>query len=170
MGNSLALGTAPANLPQPASLSARDRLDAAIDRAVSSLKSIQHQDGYWLGELEADTTLESDYIFYLHVLGRFDRKRVVKLAEYIRRRQLEDGGWNIYIGGPSEINATVKAYLALKLAGDPPDSQHMLRARQRVRQLGGLLPCLGRSDRVGNGSGNSTGVDVLASVGSRQYL
>ena len=138
MGNSLALGTAPANLPQPASLSARDRLDAAIDRAVSSLKSIQHQDGYWLGELEADTTLESDYIFYLHVLGRFDRKRVVKLAEYIRRRQLEDGGWNIYIGGPSEINATVKAYLALKLAGDPPDSQHMLRARQRVRQLGGL--------------------------------
>ena len=41
-------------------------------------------------------------------------------------------------GGPSEINATVKAYLALKLAGDPPDSQHMLRARQRVQQLGGL--------------------------------
>src|SRR2546425_5787539 len=124
-----------ANVPQPAG---RKRLDVSIEKAVSFLRSLQHQDGYWLGELEADTTLESDYIFYLHVLGRFDRKRVSKLAEYIRRRQLEDGGWNIYFGGPSEVNATLKAYLALKLAGDSPESQHMVRACQRVRQLGGL--------------------------------
>ncbi|PYR86851.1 MAG: squalene--hopene cyclase, partial [Acidobacteria bacterium] len=138
MRNRLALETAPANLPQPVTPSGKDRLDAAIERAVSYLKSVQHQDGYWLGELEADTTLESDYIFYLHVLGRFDRKRVSKLAEYIRRRQLEDGGWNIYFGGPSEVNATLKAYLALKLAGDSPESQHMVRARRCIRQLGGL--------------------------------
>src|SRR2546425_9235482 len=137
MRNRLALETAPANLPQPVTPSGKDRLDAAIERAVSYLKSVQHQDGYWLGELEADTTLESDYIFYLHVLGRFDRKRVAKLAEYIRRRQLPDGGWNIYSGGPSEINATVKAYFALKLAGESPDSPHMIRASQRARHLGG---------------------------------
>src|SRR2546427_9534185 len=98
-----------ANVPQPAG---RKRLDVSIEKAVSFLRSLQHQDGYWLGELEADTTLESDYIFYLHVLGRFDRKRVAKLAEYVRRRQLQDGGWNIYCGGPSEVNATLKAYLA----------------------------------------------------------
>jgi len=138
MGNRLALQTAPAKLPPPATPSGKDRLDAAIQRALSYLKSIQHQDGYWLGELEADTTLESDYIFYLHVLGRFDSQRVSKLAEYIRLRQLEDGGWNIYFGGPSEVNATLKAYVALKLAGDSPESQHMVRARQRIRQLGGL--------------------------------
>src|SRR5437763_9799802 len=138
MRNRLALETAPANLPQPVTPSGKDRLDAAIERAVSYLKSVQHQDGYWLGELEADTTLESDYIFYLHVLGGFDRKRVSKLAEYIRRRQLEDGGWNIYFGGPSEVNATLKAYLALKLAGDSPESQHMIRARRCFRQLGGV--------------------------------
>src|SRR5438132_3057050 len=124
-----------ANVPQPAG---RKRLDVSIEKAVSFLRSLQHQDGYWLGELEADTTLESDYIFYLHVLGRFDRQRVTKLAEYVRRRQLEDGGWNIYFGGPSEINATVKAYFALKLAGHSPESQLMIRARDRVLQLGGL--------------------------------
>src|ERR1041384_8156693 len=92
-------------------------LDSAIDRAAAFLISLQHSGGYWLGELEADTTLESDYIFYLHVLGRLDDKRIPKLAEYVLRHQLEDGGWNIYFGGPSEINATVKAYFALKLAG-----------------------------------------------------
>src|SRR5438477_4354868 len=124
-----------ASIPQPAS---RKGLDAAIEKAVSFLKSLQHEDGYWLGELEADTTLESDYIFYLHVLGRFDRRRVARLAEYVRRRQLQDGGWNIYFGGPSEVNATVKAYFALKLAGHSADCKHMVRARNRALELGGL--------------------------------
>src|SRR5436309_10230598 len=127
MRNRLALETAPANLPQPVTPSGKDRLDAAIERAVSYLKSVQHQDGYWLGELEADTTLESDYIFYLHVLGKFDSIRVGKLAEYVRQRQLVDGGWNIFSGGPSEVNATVKAYFALKLAGDSPECSHMVK-------------------------------------------
>jgi len=133
MSQSTKLQTEPGNLS-----TSKIRLDASIQRATSLLLSLQHKDGYWVGELEADTTLESDYIFYLHVLGRFNRARVNKLAEYIRRRQLGDGGWNIFYGGPSEVNATVKAYFALKLAGDSPDSEHMLRACRRVRQLGGL--------------------------------
>jgi len=114
------------------------RLDEAIENAASFLLDQQHADGYWLGELEADTTLESDYIYYLHILGRFDERRVGKLAQYVRRRQLSDGGWNIFAGGPSEVNATVKAYFALKLAGDDPRSERMLSACLRVRELGGL--------------------------------
>src|SRR5215470_9483707 len=115
----------------------KTRLDKVIERAASFLLSLQHQEGYWLAELEADTTLESDYIFYLHVLRKFDQNRVAKLADHVRCRQLEDGGWNIYAGGPAEVNATVKAYFALKLAGDPPDSEHMQRACRRVHELGG---------------------------------
>src|ERR1700688_3182791 len=115
-----------------------ERLAETIDRGAAHLLSLQAEEGYWLGELEADTTLESDYVLYLHVLGRADPQRVRKLANYIRRRQLPDGGWNIYFGGPSELNATVKAYFALKLAGDRPDQAHMECARARVLQLGGL--------------------------------
>src|SRR5665213_1898895 len=121
---------------------AGERLAAAIDQAIDSgvnhLLSLQAQEGYWVGELEADTTLESDYILYLHVLGRADAERVGKLANYVRRRQLTDGGWNIYFSGPAELNATVKAYFALKLAGDSPTAEHMQRARARVHELGGL--------------------------------
>ena len=115
-----------------------DELTEAINKAAKHLLSLQASEGYWIGELEADTTLESDYIFYLHILDKADPQRVSKLANYIRRRQLPDGGWNIYFGGPSELNATVKAYFALKLAGDRPDQPHMQRARTRVLQLGGL--------------------------------
>lgn len=113
-------------------------LDLAIERACSFLLSSQCEEGYWIAELEADTTLESDYITYLHVVGKFESSRIAKLARYVRQRQLSDGGWNIFAGGPSELNATVKAYLALRLAGDSPDREHMLRACVRVHALGGL--------------------------------
>ncbi len=113
-------------------------LDQAIDNGAHHLLSLQDEAGYWQGELEADTTLESDYIFFLYILGKADPHRIGKMANFVRRRQKPDGGWNIYPDGPSELNATVKAYFALKLAGDSPDSPHLKRARLAVHQLGGL--------------------------------
>jgi squalene-hopene/tetraprenyl-beta-curcumene cyclase len=114
------------------------RVQQAIARATEHLLSLQAPEGYWVGELEADSTLESDYVFFLYIVGQFDAARVAKLANYIRRKQLADGGWNIYRGGPSELNATVKAYVALKLAGDSPEARHMASARRRIHDLGGL--------------------------------
>ncbi len=128
--NGRAVGAVDAELDQ--------RVQQSIARATEHLISLQSPEGYWVGELQADSTLESDYIFFLHVAGQFDPERVAKLANYIRRRQLPDGGWNIYQGGPSELNATVKAYVALKLAGDSPDHPHMAAARLRIHDLGGL--------------------------------
>jgi squalene-hopene/tetraprenyl-beta-curcumene cyclase len=84
-------------------------LEQAIENGANHLLSLQAEEGYWLGELEADTTLESDYIYYLYVLGKADPVRIAKLANYVRRRQLPDGGWNIFPGGPSDLNATCKA-------------------------------------------------------------
>jgi squalene-hopene/tetraprenyl-beta-curcumene cyclase len=114
------------------------RLEKAIERGADHLVSLQADAGYWLGELQADTTLESDYIYYLHVLDKADPERIAKLANYVRQRQLPDGGWSIYPGGPSELNATCKAYFALKLAGDAPEAPHMVCARECVHRHGGL--------------------------------
>ena len=113
-------------------------LEQAIENGANHLLSLQAEEGYWLGELEADTTLESDYIYYLYVLGKADPGRIAKLANYVRRRQLPDGGWSIFPGGPSDLNATCKAYFALKLVGDDTNSPHMTQARETVHRLGGL--------------------------------
>jgi squalene-hopene/tetraprenyl-beta-curcumene cyclase len=136
-GTRIGLDTAPA----PAIWQEQEwtaRLEQAIERGSDHLLSLQIDGSYWLGELEADSTLESDYIYYLHVLGKTDTKRITKLANYVRQKQLADGGWSIYPGGPSELNATCKAYFALKLAGDFPDVPHMTLARETVHRLGGL--------------------------------
>src|ERR1700735_2570678 len=114
------------------------QVEEAVSRSANWLLAAQSQDGYWWGELEADTTLESDYILYLHVIGQLKSEKTVKLANYIRKKQLPDGGWNIFEGGPSELNASVKAYLALRLAGDSVAAPHVVRAKERVIALGGL--------------------------------
>src|SRR5438876_7266363 len=115
-----------------------EKLPESIERGAEHLISLQADEGYWVGELEADSTLESDYIYYLNVIGKADPERIAKLANYVRRKQLADGGWNIYPGGPSELNATCKAYFALKLAGDSTNTPHMAQARETVHRLGGL--------------------------------
>jgi squalene-hopene/tetraprenyl-beta-curcumene cyclase len=117
---------------------AESPVEHAVGRGVKWLLSAQSQEGYWWGELEADTTLESDYILYLHILGELDSPKTAKLARYIRDRQLPDGGWSIFYGGPCELNATVKAWVALRMAGDAADAPHLKRARAKIHELGGL--------------------------------
>ena len=151
-----------------------ERLQETIDRGLNHLLSLQASEGYWLGELEADTTLESDYIFYLNVIGKARPDRIAKLANYVRRRQLQDGGWNIYFGGPSELNATVKAYVALRLAGDSPDSEHMERARTGRPRSDQFVHAFVSGSRgcgwVGHGACRSSGADASAELVRHQYL
>ena len=45
------------------------RVGTAISAARKFLFLQQHEQGYWCGELEADTTLESDYILLHRLLG-----------------------------------------------------------------------------------------------------
>ena len=113
-------------------------LEEAIRRAQEYLLSLQHAEGYWLGELEADSTLTSEYIMLRHFLDRVDRDRERKAANYLRAKQLPDGGWDLFPGSPSDISATVKGYFALKLVGHSADEPFMLRARENILAKGGV--------------------------------
>ena len=112
-----------------------------IGKARDYLFSQQHRDGYWCGELEADTTLESDYIAIHTLLGTGNRERMERAVPEIIRHQNEDGGWPIYAGGPSNISASVKAYFALKLMGYTPEHPVLERARNKILELGGVVEC-----------------------------
>src|ERR1039457_1264069 len=104
-------------------------LEAAIERSQQYLLSQQKPEGYWVGELMVDATLVADMIAYHHWEGKVDAQWQRKAVNHIFSMQLPDGGWNIYYGGPAEVNATIKCYLALKLAGVPMTDPRMLRAR-----------------------------------------
>src|SRR5262245_50637391 len=92
-------------------------IDAAIERAQSALLAAQAPDGHWVGQLEANTTITSEYLLFCHLIDRVDREREQKIVHYLRREQLPDGGFSIYHKGPANLSATVKAYFAMKVAG-----------------------------------------------------
>ncbi len=116
-------------------------VSSGIESAQKYLFSIQHEDGYWCGELEADTTLESDYIMLHTLLGTGNPERFRKACNWILAHQNEDGGWPIYELGPSEISASVKAYFALKLSGYTAESPALERARRKIVAMGGITRC-----------------------------
>jgi squalene-hopene/tetraprenyl-beta-curcumene cyclase len=123
---------------QDAEIPSQADLETAIRRSQSYLLGVQKPEGYWVGELMVDATLVSDMIAYHHWDGKVDREWERKAINHIFSLQLPDGGWNIYFGGPAEVNATIKAYLALKLAGVPVTDPRMLRAREMALNLGGV--------------------------------
>ncbi len=116
----------------------RDALQSAIARAQAHLLSLRHPEGYWLGELMVDSTIVSDMVAFRHWDGKVAAAWQRKAVNHILSMQLPDGGWNNYYGGPPEVNATIKAYLALKLAGVAVTDVRMLRAREVALSLGGV--------------------------------
>jgi squalene-hopene/tetraprenyl-beta-curcumene cyclase len=118
-----------------------ERVSVGIEKARDYLFAQQHKDGYWCGELEADTTLESDYIAIHTLLGTGKRGRMERAVPEIIRHQNADGGWPIFAGGSSNISASVKAYFALKLMGYTQDDPLLERARTKILELGGATEC-----------------------------
>ena len=116
-------------------------LERAIANAQSALKELQHPDGYWVFELEADCTIPAEYIAMMHFVGEVDEILQTKIARFLRGKQNKEGSYSLFIGGPGDLSCTTKVYYALKLAGDSPDSPHMKKARQYILDQGGAANC-----------------------------
>ena len=113
-------------------------LDRAIERCQEYLLDNQYQDGYWWGELEANVAITSEYLMLTHFFDIGDRDRWQQIVEYLKSKQRPDGTWSVYYDGPGNLNITVEAYFAMKLAGVSPDEPYMARAREFILSQGGL--------------------------------
>jgi squalene-hopene/tetraprenyl-beta-curcumene cyclase len=117
-----------------------DAIDEAVRRSQAWFLARQHAtEGFWVAELEADSTLTSEYLMLRRFLGQVDPEREQKAVRYLKSSQLPDGGWPIYYGGPAEVSASVKAYFALKLCGVSPQEPFMTRARDHILAMGGVV-------------------------------
>jgi squalene-hopene/tetraprenyl-beta-curcumene cyclase len=118
--------------------------------ASRSLHKKQYPEGYWCGDLTADSTLQSDYILLQMWLypaaedGSWNPPTMPKIRKAVKAildAQRSDGGWNTYEPGHSEINATVRAYTMLKMTGMDPNEPRMKRARDLILRMGGIQAC-----------------------------
>ena len=117
------------------------RIDAVIEQSTSGLRDLQSADGHWVFELEADATIPAEYILLKHFIDEIDPAIEKKIAVYLREGQGEHGGWPLYHDGDFDISASVKAYFALKLAGEDIDAPHMELARESNLAAGGAAKC-----------------------------
>jgi squalene-hopene/tetraprenyl-beta-curcumene cyclase len=113
-------------------------VSGALARARDHLLALQDPGGWWKGELETNVTMDAEDLFLRHFLGILTPERTAESAAWIRSRQRPDGTWANFHGGPGDLSTTAEAYLALRLAGDPPDAEHLLAAAAFVREAGGL--------------------------------
>ena len=112
-------------------------LNAAISKATTALLDEQRADGHFAFDLEADAAIPSEYIMVKHFLGQPDPEMERRTGNYLRRLQEPHGGWPMLAKGELNISASVKAYFALKVAGDSVDAPHMVKAREAILAHGG---------------------------------
>jgi len=107
--------------------------EAARDRGVRRLLEDQHPDGWWKGELATNVTMDAEDLLMREFLGVRGDAETRSTAAWIRSQQRADGSWATFYRGPPDLSTTVEAYAALRLAGDPPEADHMLLAATVVR-------------------------------------
>jgi squalene-hopene/tetraprenyl-beta-curcumene cyclase len=116
-------------------------IDDAITTARDRLLTHQQEDGHWVYELEADCTIPAEYILMNHFVGEIDDALERKIANYLRSKQDAHDGWSLYHDGTFDLSCSVKAYYALKMVGDDPNAEHMVRARNAILNHGGAANC-----------------------------
>ncbi|HPV82730.1 MAG TPA: squalene--hopene cyclase, partial [Nitrospira sp.] len=118
----------------------QEALEEAIRKSQAWFLGRQDaSEGFWVAELEADTTLSSEYLMLRRFMNCVDPERERKVIRYLKSAQLPCGGWPIYHGGPADISASVKAYFALKLSGVSAAEPFMVHSRTCILDKGGVV-------------------------------
>ncbi len=122
----------------PVHAGSQDDARGCLKRAIEALEALQHPQGWWKGELETNVTMDAEDLLLREFLGIRTPEQTASAARWIRSCQRDDGTWANFYDGPPELSTTVEAYVALRLAGDLPQAEHMRRAGEFIRSSGGV--------------------------------
>ncbi len=112
--------------------------EEALARACEHLLSLQDDAGWWKGELETNVSMDAEDMMLREFLGVREQVTTERTAAWIRSKQRADGSWANFFGGPGELSTSIEAYVALRLAGDHPELEHMRAASAYIRRAGGV--------------------------------
>jgi squalene-hopene/tetraprenyl-beta-curcumene cyclase len=124
--------------PQAGATGTPEAARLTLERARDHLIGLQHQAGWWQGELETNVTMDAEDLMLRQFLGIRTEAESTAAARWIRSKQRDDGTWANFYGGPGDLSTTIEAYVALRLAGDTPDLPHMKTAASWIVERGGI--------------------------------
>lgn len=109
-----------------------------INAAQDYLFEIQKDEGYWQGDFKSNPTIEAEHLMLTEFIGIKDNEEWAKVVNYLKRKQLDDGSWNMFPGGKGNLSTTIECYFALKLAGESTESESLTKAREFILNNGGI--------------------------------
>jgi len=115
------------------------KIPLAIRKTQQFLLAQQAPEGYWVGELEGDSSVPAGYIPVMYFMtGQVDPARKEGVINKVLSMQNSEGAWPAYYEGPGDLNISIQSYFALKLAGISQEELFMQRARAFIRSQGGI--------------------------------
>ena len=114
------------------------QVQECLDAAVAYLRSLQHEDGWWKGDLATNVTMDAEDLMLRHFLGVATARTDAETARWIRSQQRDDGTWATFPGGPGDLSTTVESWVALRMAGEDPAAPHLTKSAEFVRSAGGV--------------------------------
>ncbi|MFZ4772800.1 MAG: squalene--hopene cyclase [Chlamydiia bacterium] len=112
-------------------------LDLFVQELLTNVLKRQSEEGFLVYPLECDSTITAEMILLMHTIDWYDRPLEKRLVEYLKRTLVDDG-WVQYPGGPYDLSASIKAYFALKCAGESFEEPYMRAVAKKIRAHGGL--------------------------------
>ena len=114
------------------------KLDRTVEGGIARLFELQEPGGWWVGELESNVTMTAQHLLFLEFMGIRDDETTARVIAELLARQRSDGLWSIYYEGDPDLNATLEAYAALRLAGFSDRAPQLAAARRFSEARGGI--------------------------------
>lgn len=114
------------------------KVKEAIASSQNYLLAIQNPAGYWWAELESNVTITAEAVLLHKIWGTDSTRPLHKVITYLRSQQRQHGGWELFYGDGGDLNASVEAYMALKLLGVSANDPAMIQAKSFILQRGGI--------------------------------
>ena len=86
------------------------------------------------GGAGGNVTITAEHLFFLEFMGIRDEETTIGIMSELLAQQRPDGLWSIYHGGEPDLNATMEAYAALRLAGLSNRAPQLAEAAQTIRR------------------------------------
>lgn len=129
------------HLDLPAGIAPKPKAHTAAGAAENGYlfyQNLQSTDGHFAGEYGGPLFLLPGLVIGSYITNAsFPDEWRIEITRYLQSEQNSDGGWGLHIVGPSTVFGTSCNYIVLRLLGNSPDLPFMVKARNKLHQLGG---------------------------------
>ncbi|PSN63824.1 terpene synthase [Corynespora cassiicola Philippines] len=122
------------------SLPPAQTFDESARNGLVFYEGLQQDAGHWTCSYGGPSFLLPGIVFAMYITKKpIPEEWKIEMTRWICKHQNEDGGWGLHTFAETTVNATVLYYITLRILGMREDHSIAVKARRRLKELGGAL-------------------------------